>query len=101
MRRLQLVAIIGFFLAVPAWAQEPAAAVAAVHDASEAASSLPKVQQRITHDQAEVMRLQREVARQESDSRRAGQRLQQQDREIAELQRELSQLRDNPAARQP
>jgi chromosome segregation ATPase len=65
------------------------------------AQALPAARQRMKHDQAEVSRLQREVARQESDSLRASQRLQQQDQQIAALHRELAKLRNGPAAGQP
>ena len=100
MRRLQRVAAIGFILAAPAWAQEPAA-IATVRGATLAAPALPAVRQRIQRDQSEVMRLQREVAKQESDSQRASQRLQRQDQQIAELQRKLSKLRVSPGAGHP
>ena len=94
MHRLQLVAVIGFTLTAPAWAGE--SAVAAPLRSAVVVSSLPAARQRMKHDQAEVERLQREVARQESDSQRARWRLLQQDRQIAELHRKLSRPRDSP-----
>ena len=100
MHRLQLVAAVGFALAIPAWAGKSATA-APVRGGSVVVSSLPAARQRMKHDQAEVVRLQREVARQESDSQRASRRLQQQDRQIAELHRELSPRPDNPTAGYP
>ena len=100
MRLLQLVAAVGFALTTQAWAVE-FAADAPLNGGSVVVSSLPAVQQRMKHDQAEVARLQREVARQESDSQRASRRLRQQDRQIAELHRKLSPRRDNPPAGRP
>ncbi|MEO7051697.1 MAG: hypothetical protein ABI128_08530 [Rhodanobacter sp.] len=100
MRRLQRVAVIGFVLAAPAWAQEPSA-IAPPRGGTLAAPALPADQQHVKRDQAEIMRLQREVARQESDSQRASQRLQRQDQQIAELQRKLSKLRVSPGAGHP
>ena len=100
MRLSQLVVTVEFFLVTPAWVVESAAA-AVVNDGSIGVSSLPAVQQRMNHDQAEVARLQREVARQESASRRASWQLRQQDRQIAELQRQLSSRRGNPTVGHP
>ena len=54
--------------------------------------SVPQVQQRLAQHQAEVKRLEQDVARQESDSRQASERLQQQDQAIAELRRQLEAL---------
>ncbi|HEV7122206.1 MAG TPA: hypothetical protein VGN24_02130 [Rhodanobacter sp.] len=69
--------------------------------AAMARPALPAARQRVKHDQTEVARLQREVARQESDSEHASRLLQQQDRQIAELHRELARLQNSPGAGQP
>lgn len=104
MGRLQRVAVIGLILAVStsvsAWVQKPARS-APTRGASVVVPALPAVQQRVKRDQAEVMHLQRAVAKQASDSQRAGQRLQRQDQQIAELQRKLSTLRVSRTAGQP
>ena len=100
MRLVQLVAGVGFVLIAPTWASE-SAAVAPLNGRSVQVSSLTAVRQRMKHDQAEVERLQREVARQESSSLRASWHLRQQDRQIAELHRQLSSRRDNPAVGHP
>ena len=99
MRLVQLVAVVGFALTTPAWSGESVAAP--VHGGSVLVSSLPAVQQRVKGEQAEVVRLEHEVARQKSASQRASRRLQQQDHQIAELQRQLSSGRDSPAVGQP
>ncbi len=52
----------------------------------------PDEARQLARHRAEVLRLQRDVARQEADSTRAGARLQQQDKTIAELQRQLRAL---------
>ncbi|MEO6799428.1 MAG: hypothetical protein ABI178_05790 [Rhodanobacter sp.] len=101
MSGLQLIATIGFFLASSAWATPPPAAVTASRDATVAVPPLSKVHLRVEQGQAEVKRLQREVARQESDSNRASQRVLEQDRQIAELRRKLSQLQAKAAAGHP
>ena len=89
-------------LAAPAWAGDvpPASASVSVEKASsEVAPELPQVHRRLQHDQVRVKQLQRDVAKQESDSWRASERLQQQDRAIAELQRQLEQFQANRADR--
>ncbi len=101
MCRLQLVAVIGFFLVAPACATQPPVPSAPAHGGSAAAPARPSIRQEIKRNEAEVTRLQREVDRQESDSQRATRRLQQQDQQIAEMRRELSQLQADPTAGQP
>jgi uncharacterized membrane protein (DUF106 family) len=54
----------------------------------------------VTRSQAEVKRLEQDIARQESDSKRASERLQEQDQAIAELQKELHKVQAKPAADQ-
>ncbi|MGN6654593.1 MAG: hypothetical protein ACTHJ9_04540 [Rhodanobacter sp.] len=95
---LPSLAVIGILLGAPAWAGSPAEVARA---GSAAAHALPTVRQRMQHDQVEVARLQKEVARQESASQRASRQLEQQDAKIAELRRQLSQLRAEAPADQP
>jgi len=52
----------------------------------------------VARQRAEVQRLQRDVAAQESGSHAAAQRLKQQDEEIAELQRQLQAAQSSGAA---
>jgi len=94
MCRLQFITVVGLALAGPVLATPPAPGAPAT------AASLPKVQQRLRRNQGEVKRLEREVARQESDSKHAGERLQQQDKEIAELRRKLLELQASHPAGQ-
>jgi septal ring factor EnvC (AmiA/AmiB activator) len=77
------------------------AAALPVHAANlSPAPRIPDESQRLAKHQAELLRLQRDVARQEADSARAGARLQQQDKTIAELQRQLQALEAaSPSAR--
>lgn len=98
MRYLRLLAVIGLLLGAPAWAAPPAGVARA---SSASAHVLPTVRQRMQHDQVEVTRLQKEVARQESASQRASRQLEQQDAKIAELRRQLSKLRAEAPADQP
>ncbi|HEV2679457.1 MAG TPA: hypothetical protein VGV14_03075 [Rhodanobacter sp.] len=83
----------GIMLASTAWAGSDQARP---HPAGEAAA-LPKTGQRLTRRQVEVKRLERDVARQESESQQASKRLQQQDQAIAELQKQLQELQAKPA----
>ena len=62
--------------------------------------SAEQARQRVAQHQAEVLRLEQDVARQESDSRQASERLQQQDQAIADLQKQLDALRAKPPASQ-
>lgn len=98
---LQPIAFIGFVVTFPAWASPPSAAAAPARNPSVTVPAVPKIQRRMQHDQIEVRRLEREVARQESDSDRASQRLREQDQQIAELRRKLSQLQPEPAVGHP
>ena len=101
MIRLQLVVLLGFVWAVPAWAAQSATPAQPAHRASSAAQVLPKIKQGITYNEAEVKRLQREVVGQESDSEHAGKRLDLQDQQIAELRKKLAQLQSKSVAAQP
>ncbi|HWU77929.1 MAG TPA: hypothetical protein VN043_15630 [Rhodanobacter sp.] len=97
---MRLLLVTCIVLAAPAWAEDvppPSTSVSAAAAVPEAARELPQVHRRLRHDQIQVKRLQRDVAKQESDSRRASERLQQQDRAIAELQRQLRQVQANQA----
>jgi septal ring factor EnvC (AmiA/AmiB activator) len=98
MHRFQQIAVAGLILTAAAWAGESAAAAPV---RALVAPALPAARQQMKHDQTEVSRLQREIARQESASQRASQRLQQQDQQIAALHRELARLRNSPPARHP
>jgi septal ring factor EnvC (AmiA/AmiB activator) len=98
MRVLPSLAAIGILLGAPAWAATPPSVA---HASSTAAEVPPTMRQRMQHDQVEVTRLQKEVARQESASQRASRQLEQQDAKIAELRRQLSQLRAESPADQP
>ena len=62
------------------------------------AQASAQARQRLAQHQAEVRRLEQDVARQESDSKRASERLQQQDQAIADLQRQLDALHAKPPA---
>jgi septal ring factor EnvC (AmiA/AmiB activator) len=100
MRIARLLLVTCLVLAGPAWAEgapPPSASMSVAKASPEAARKLPQVHRRLQHDQIQVKRLQRDVAKQESTSRRAGERLQQQDRAIAELQRQLRQFQANHA----
>ena len=97
MRRLQFVSVIGLVLVSTAWAGTNQIGPL---PAGQAATSLPQVRQRLTRNQAEVKRLEQDVARQESDSKQASERLQQQDQAIADLQKQLDALRAKPPASQ-
>lgn len=97
MRCLQLIGVIGFVMISAAWASPDQAGP---HRSGPAASSLPLVHQRVVRSQAEVKRLERDLARQESDSKQASRRLQQQDQAIAELQKQLHELQAGPSAGQ-
>lgn len=95
MRLTQLIVTIGFMAVSTAWAggqvESPSAASAAVKPAAA-------IQQQLASHQAEVKRLEQDLGRQESDSKRASERLQQQDRAIVELQRQLHELQAEPAS---
>jgi septal ring factor EnvC (AmiA/AmiB activator) len=96
MRVVQLIVVTGFVFASTAWA---------VGHATSASTGLTPMSQseaggQVARSQAEVKRLEQDLDRQESDSKRASERLQQQDRTIAELRKQLQKLRANPAAGQ-
>jgi len=98
MCRLQLITVMGLALAAPVPASPPAAV--ASPGASATTASLPKVRQQLKRNQGEVERLERQVARQESDSKQAGERLQRQDKQIEELRRKLLELQASHPAGQ-
>ncbi|MEO8778162.1 MAG: hypothetical protein ABI389_05765 [Rhodanobacter sp.] len=100
MRLLQVVAAFGFSITSSAWAAD-APVHAPLHGGSVTVSSPLAARQRMKQDQAEVVRLQREVATQEAASQRAGRRLRQQDRQLAELQRKLAPRRNSPTTSHP
>lgn len=97
MRCMPFVGAVGLVLASTAWANgsQPGSL-----QTGQSATSLSQARQRLVRNQAEVKRLEQDVARQESDSKRASDRLQQQDQAIAELQKQLQELRARPAAAQ-
>ncbi|OOG63248.1 hypothetical protein B0E46_09500 [Rhodanobacter sp. B04] len=92
MRYLPILGVLGFMLSAAAWADDgkPVQAPAPLHQA----------RQRLAQHEAEVKRLQRDVDRQESDSKQASERLQQQDQTIAELQKQLDALRAQSSGKQ-
>ena len=94
MRYLRILGVMGFMLSSAACAggdkpvpRPPSGAMSA------APAGLPQARQRLAQHQAEVKRLEQDVARQESDSQQARERLQQQDQAIADLQKQLDALR--------
>jgi len=93
MRFVQLVVVAGFVTVSAAWASDRAASLPAAP-----AKSLSTTRQQLANSQAEVKRLEQDLDRQESDSRRASERLQQQDQAIAELQKQLRQLQLRPVS---
>jgi uncharacterized protein YggE len=94
MRRWLATGAIGLVLAMPAWCVQ--------QQAGSAASGRPSVAGKGEGAQkAEIARLESDVARQESDSRKASERLQRQDQAIAELQRQLQQLKAAGAGNKP
>ncbi len=97
MRCLQVIGVIGFVVISPAWG---GGARPASQHTEQAVPALPAVHQRVTRSQAEVKQLERDLSRQESDSKRARQRLQQQDQAIAELRKQLQELPARPVADQ-
>jgi septal ring factor EnvC (AmiA/AmiB activator) len=100
MRCLKILGVMGFMLSAAAWAaaERPAQAPAGSTPAPPAVQA--QARQRLAQRQAEVKRLEQDVARQESDSKQASERLQQQDQAIADLQKQLDALRAKPPARQ-
>jgi peptidoglycan hydrolase CwlO-like protein len=89
MRLMQLVVTVGFMIVSTAWASGQA----------KSPSTAPAAaQQQLVSRQAEVKRLEQDLDRQESDSKRASERLQQQDQAIAELQKQLHELQATPAS---
>jgi Tfp pilus assembly protein PilN len=97
MRCMQFVGAVGLALVSTAWA---GSGQPGPTPAEQTATSLPQARQRLARNQAEVKRLEQDVAKRESDSKRASERLQQQDQAIAELQKQLQELRARPAAAQ-
>jgi peptidoglycan hydrolase CwlO-like protein len=89
MRLMQLVVIVGFMIVSTAWANGQAKSPSAAPAAA---------QRQLVSRQAEVKRLEQDLDRQESDSKRASERLQQQDQAIAELQKQLHELQATPAS---
>jgi peptidoglycan hydrolase CwlO-like protein len=89
MRCAQLMGVMGIMLASTAsWAGSDQAR----SQPAGQAAALPRTGQRLTRHQAEVKRLEKDVAKQESESQQASKRLQQQDQAIAELQKQLREL---------
>ncbi|WP_254427289.1 hypothetical protein [Rhodanobacter sp. C01] len=69
-------------------------------DGQTSAQVSTQTRQRLAQHQAEVKRLEQDVATQESDSKRASERLQQQDQAIADLQKQLDALHAKPPVKQ-
>jgi uncharacterized protein HemX len=95
MRFTLLIVIVGFMAVSTAWAggQMKLPSVA-----STAVKSPAAAQQQLVSRKVEVKRLEQDLSRQESDSRRASERLQQQDQVIAELQKQLHELQTGSAS---
>ncbi|HEY8682310.1 MAG TPA: hypothetical protein VIM06_04005 [Rhodanobacter sp.] len=72
-----------------------------IEQPAPAQAGLPQGTQRLTRHQAEVRRLEQDVARQESESRRASERLRQQDQAIADLHKQLQSLHAKPPLGHP
>ncbi|MFC5437731.1 hypothetical protein ACFPME_14305 [Rhodanobacter umsongensis] len=89
MRCLQLIGLAGFIVASAVWARPGPSEPERVVSAAPLPSAL---HQSVARHRAEVRRLERDLARQESDSKQASRRLQQQDQAIAELQKQLHEL---------
>ncbi len=79
---LLLAALVGV---TRAWSAPPSGA-------TSVRASLVRSDHRVAQHQAEVQRLQRAIARQQTQSRQASERLREQDRQIAELQHQLQAL---------
>jgi chromosome segregation ATPase len=94
MRAVQFIVFIGFVFASAAWAGDRAKS----QPAGSATAASQSGADWLARSQAEVKRLERDLDRQESDSKRAGERLQQQDQAIAELRKQLQKLQANPDA---
>ncbi|WP_426702699.1 hypothetical protein ACPPVV_06775 [Rhodanobacter sp. Col0626] len=97
MRLMQLIVVIGFMWACGAMAHGGQAASSA---ASATSTTVPGANRELVRSQAEVKRLQRDLGKQESDSKRASERLQQQDQKIAELRKQLQEMQVSPVAGQ-
>lgn len=89
MRGKSLASVIGLVLASASWAHRLPDPAQPGHSAAPAAAALPQATQRLRRQQAQVRRLQQDVASRESASRQAGERLRRQDQFIAELQKQL------------
>ena len=83
MQRVALVAAGFLLVSAGAWADPQATGT------PSSAASVSNLSQRVTKNQAEIDRLQKDVGQQESASREAAERLQQQDRTIAQLRQQL------------
>jgi chromosome segregation ATPase len=94
MRFLQLVAAAGFFVATVAWAGGQS-----TRPSNSAATTTPPYQadRQLVRSQVEVKRLEKDLDKRESASKRASERLQQQDQTIAELRQQLQELRTGSA----
>ena len=95
MRLMQLIVIIGFMSVSTVWPGSQAKSSPVVPASVKSPSA---AQQQLVSRQAEVKRLEQDLSRQESDSRRASERLQQQDQAIAELQKQLHELKTERAS---
>ena len=91
-RGLYWLALAGALAAAPPWA------CAQQSTGTPAFKAVHKQAAAVARQRAEVQRLQRDVAAQESGSHAAAQRLKQQDAEIAELQRQLQAAQPPGAA---
>jgi chromosome segregation ATPase len=94
MRFLQLVAAAGFFVATVALAGGQS-----TRPSTSAATTAPPPpsDRQLVRSQVEVKRLEQDLDKRESASKRASERLQQQDQTIAELRKQLQELRTGSA----
>ncbi|NII73851.1 septal ring factor EnvC (AmiA/AmiB activator) [Dyella sp. SG562] len=93
--RLTSLALCAACLAMPAWAGQQAGA------AAPAPAPKAEAEHRVASKNAEVQRLQHDVASQEAQSEQADRRMEQQDRAIAELRQQLEALKSTKAAPGP
>lgn len=97
MRRTQLLVVIALVWASAAVAGDGKGMSS---PASATSASMPRASRELVHRKAEVSRLEQDLSKQESDSKRASERLQQQDQAIAELRKQLRELQARPATGQ-
>jgi uncharacterized protein HemX len=101
MRCLLLLGALCLMASSLAWASNGEPTPPSTSSTKAAQPSPSEIKQRLAQHQVEVNRLEQDVAKQESDSKRANERLQQQDQTITELQQQLQALRAKQASNHP